>query len=81
MFRGMWDLPGQRIEPVSLALAGGFLTTAPPGKSLFVSSSISFIKVFNVQIFHLPDKFIPKYFIVLDPIVNGIVFFIFQMFH
>ena len=29
----MWDLPGPRIEPVSPALAGGFLTTAPPGKS------------------------------------------------
>ena len=30
----MWDLPGPGIEPVSPALAGGFLTTAPPGKSL-----------------------------------------------
>ena len=29
---GMWDLPGPGIEPVSLALAGGFLTTGPPGK-------------------------------------------------
>ena len=34
MLRGMWDLPGPGIEPVSPALAGGFLTTAPPGKSL-----------------------------------------------
>ena len=31
----MWDLPGPGIEPLSPALAGGFLTTAPPGKSLF----------------------------------------------
>ena len=31
--RGMWDLPGPGLEPVSPALAGGFLTTAPPGKS------------------------------------------------
>ena len=30
----MWDLPGPGIEPVSPALAGGFLTTVPPGKSL-----------------------------------------------
>ena len=30
----MWHLPGPGIEPVSPALAGGFLTTAPPGKSL-----------------------------------------------
>ena len=28
----MWDLPGQGIEPMSPALAGRFLTTAPPGK-------------------------------------------------
>ena len=30
----MWDLPGQGLEPLSPALAGGFLTTAPTGKSL-----------------------------------------------
>ena len=30
---GMWDLLGPRVEPVSPALAGGFLTTGPPGKS------------------------------------------------
>ena len=29
----MWDLPGPGLEPMSLTLAGGFLTTAPPGKS------------------------------------------------
>ena len=28
----MGDLPGPGLEPVSPALAGGFLTTAPPGK-------------------------------------------------
>ena len=33
---GMWDLPGPGPEPVSPALAGGFLTTVPPGKSLAV---------------------------------------------
>ena len=30
---GMWDLPGPGFEPMSPALAGRFLTTAPPGKS------------------------------------------------
>ena len=30
----MWDLPGPGLKPVSPALAGGFLTTVPPGKSL-----------------------------------------------
>ena len=34
LLRGMWDLPGPGIKPVSPALAGGFLTTAPPRKSL-----------------------------------------------
>ena len=29
----MWDHPGPCIKPVSPALAGGFLSTAPPGKS------------------------------------------------
>ena len=29
----MWDLPGPGLEPVSPALAGGFLTTVSPGKS------------------------------------------------
>ena len=28
----MWDLPRPGIKPVFLALVGGFLTTAPPGK-------------------------------------------------
>ena len=32
LLRGTWDLPGPGLEPVSPALAGGFLTTAPPGK-------------------------------------------------
>ena len=30
---GMWDLPGAGIKPMFPALAGGFLTTVPPGKS------------------------------------------------
>ena len=32
LLRGMWDLPGPGLQPVSPALAGGFLTTVPPGK-------------------------------------------------
>ena len=32
LFHGMWDLPRPGLEPVSLALAGRFSTTAPPGK-------------------------------------------------
>ena len=33
LLRGMWDPPRPGLEPVSPALAGGFLTTVPPGKS------------------------------------------------
>ena len=33
LLRGMWDLSGPGIESMSPALAGGFLSTAPPGKS------------------------------------------------
>ena len=38
----MLDLPGPGFEPVSPALAGGFLTTAPPGKSLEVALMVAF---------------------------------------
>ena len=33
LLRSMWDLPGPGLESLSPALAGGFLTTAPPRKS------------------------------------------------
>ena len=33
LLHGMWDLPRPGLEPVSPALAGRFLTTAPPGRS------------------------------------------------
>ena len=35
LLRGMWDLPGPGTEPVSPELAGRFLSTVPPGESLF----------------------------------------------
>jgi len=34
----MWNLPGPGIEPMSPTLAGGFLTTTPPGKSSALNS-------------------------------------------
>ena len=34
LLHSMWDLPGPGLEPMSPALAGGFLTTAPQGKLL-----------------------------------------------
>ena len=33
LLRSMWNLPRPGLKPVCPALAGGFLTTAPPGKS------------------------------------------------
>ena len=36
LLRGMWDLSGPGLELVSPALAGGFLTTVPPGKAKFL---------------------------------------------
>ena len=32
LLRGMWDLPGSGLEPMSPALAGWFPTTVPPRK-------------------------------------------------
>ena len=46
LLRGMWDLPRPGLEPVSPALAGGFSTTAPPGKPLskyFYSISLDLV--------------------------------------
>ena len=37
----MQDLPGPGIEPMSPAMAGGLLTTEPPGKSSSTVSGIS----------------------------------------
>ena len=33
LLQGTWDPPGPGIEPMSLALAGGFLAIVSPGKS------------------------------------------------
>ena len=33
LFQSMWHLPKPGMEPVTLTLAGGFLTTGPPEKS------------------------------------------------
>ena len=45
----MWDLPRPGLEPMSPALAGGLLTTAPPGKPqprfLTVALGLSFSSI------------------------------------
>ena len=58
LLHSMWDLPGPGLEPMSPALAGGFLTTAPPGRFLILifdkiydrtshSHSISFLSFYS----------------------------------
>ena len=56
----MWDLPGPGLKLVSRALAGGFLITAPPGKSrgqvsciAFSSVSVHCIQGFSIWFGHL----------------------------
>ena len=46
---GMWDLLGRGLKPVSPALAGGFLTTGPPG-ILCVHSTV----IFDLLIYYPP---------------------------
>ena len=41
----MWDLPGPGLKPVSPALAGGLLTTAPPGKPMMRTFKIYSVTV------------------------------------
>ena len=48
LLHGMWDLPGPGLEPVSPALADGFLTTVLPGKPQCVG--------FNMAISEVPEK-------------------------
>ena len=48
----MWNLPRPGIEPMTPALAGRFLTTGPPGKSLIVVLiCMSLIKLVMLNIF------------------------------
>ena len=49
----MWDLPGPGIEPVFPALAGGFLTTAPPGKPAYIHlyTYTNVITIFSFYLF------------------------------
>ena len=45
----VWDLPRLRIEPVSLALAGGFFTTEWPGKPLIAFFFFFLMKTLTVR--------------------------------
>ena len=49
LLRRMWDLPGPGIDPMSPALAGGSLTTAPTGKP----DHMVFILQFVNMVYHI----------------------------
>ena len=49
---GMWELPGPGLEPVFPELAGGFLTTAPPGKPYYLGFC-RFTFNYAVKLFYL----------------------------
>ena len=53
LLRGMWDLPRPGLKCMSPALAGGFLTTVPPRKSLIVV-----LICISLMISNLKDLFI-----------------------
>ena len=76
----MWDLPGPGIEAASPALAGRFLTTAPPGKPCFALFWITAIFVFpdpvvkvRSYISTLPLLCIPCIISLILPTLKGLV--------
>ena len=77
----MWDLPGPGLEPTSPALAGGFLTTAPSGKSDSHIYFLLYIKVRQgyyplVWHLHLYMQFYKNLFnILVYKIINIVVLF------
>ena len=54
LLRDMWDLPRPGLEPVSPALAGRFLTTAPPNFCFWISfwSSSNYLQGLLFYDFH-----------------------------
>ena len=64
----MWDLPGLGLEPVSPALAGGFLTTVPPGKpSLIFKTSSTLLYIPQNGPVELIGKFFHGHVLWLSP--------------
>ena len=72
----MWDLPRPGLEPVSPALAGGFSTTAPPGKPSLAVLLLSFwdpddtiirSSVVATQVTEILLMFFPSWFIFCFP--------------
>ena len=77
----MRDLPGPGLEPVSPALAGGFLTTVPAGESLSrLKKHLKIKKAFKklwwfwAEFFHSDHQwstyFCSKGFLTLNPVLS-----------
>ena len=76
----MWDPPGPGLEPVSPALAGGLLSTAPPGKPnthYFCPTFLAIITYYSHKQMqgrpdslvesHLPGVWIAKEHVIMTP--------------
>ena len=48
LLRGMWDLPGPGLKPMSPALVGRFLTIVPPGKPYHTVLIVLAVRLFQV---------------------------------
>ena len=66
----MWDLPGPGLEPVSPALADGFLTTVPPGKShvCFLEVKMILCIILVYLVLFTMKRSVPSYVMRLDNI-------------
>ena len=72
----MWHLPRLVIEPVSLALQSRFLTTGPPGKSLYLTLPNCFPQ--QLQHFTLPPA-MHIVFIFSIPLSALVFWFVYQL--
>ena len=79
LLHGMKNLPRPGLEPVSTALAGGFLTTAPPGKpcNIFLLRTNHFklcsgVVIMDVRKYQqsLTDKSFQVFFLILRNATN-----------
>ena len=67
----MWDLPEPGIEPVSPLLAGGFLTTGPPGKNDKTIIIIFFFKLKTKKIRPIPESLLGNPWQSLLPLLSA----------
>ena len=56
LLRGMWDPSRPGLEPVSPALAGRFLTTAPPGKPCISSFDACYLRLSTSSYLLISEK-------------------------